>query len=246
MENIRKNLAWILVALILSLGLVCSSTIIIKGFGTIKNGQKSITVTGSAKKQIKSDFIDWKSSLGITAVDITTAYKELNSELTLVKGYFKEKGVLESDIIYSAISLTTNYDVLEDGKQSNIINGYTVYQNINIKSTEVEKITKISRESTELLNKGIAFQSSDPQYYYRKLADMKIEMIGLATKNAKERANQMAINTGTKIGNLNSANLGVFQITPLYSTEASDYGISDTSSIEKEITAVVSCDFNIE
>jgi uncharacterized protein len=245
-ENIKKYVAWILVALILSMGLICSSSILIKGFGKIRNEQKSITVTGSAKKQIKSDYIDWRSSFGITAEDITTAYRELNNRVTLVKKYFKDKGVQESEITFSSISLTTNYIMLENGNASSVISGYSVFQNINIKSTDVDKITKISRESTELLNNGIAFQSDNPQYYYRKLADVKIEMIGLATKNAKERANQMAINTGTKIGNLNSANMGVFQITPLYSTEASDYGINDTSSIDKEITAVVSCDFNIE
>jgi len=40
--------------------------------------------------------------------------------------------------------------------------------------------------------------------------------------------------------------MGVFQITPLYSTEVSDYGINDTSSLEKEITAVVTCTFEIK
>lgn len=40
--------------------------------------------------------------------------------------------------------------------------------------------------------------------------------------------------------------MGVFQITPLYSTEVSDYGINDTTSIDKEITAVVNCEFIIK
>jgi hypothetical protein len=35
------------------------------------------------------------------------------------------------------------------------------------------------------------------------------------------------------------------QITPLYSNEVDDYGINDTSSLEKEITAVVHCQFEI-
>jgi hypothetical protein len=245
MENVKKYIAWILVALILSMGLICSSSIVIKGIGKIKNEQKTITVTGSAKKQIKSDYIDWKCGLGTSANDIKTAYNELNSQLVQVKKFFKDKGVLEKEIIYEPSTLTTNYRMLDNGDTSNEVIGYSVNQGINIKSADVDRITNIYRESSELLSYGISFQSQNPEYYYRKLADMKLEMIGLATKNAKDRANQIAENTATKIGNLHSADVGVFQITPLYSTDASDSGISDTTSIDKEITAVVSCNFDI-
>jgi hypothetical protein len=38
---------------------------------------------------------------------------------------------------------------------------------------------------------------------------------------------------------------GVFQITSRFSTDVSDYGIYDTSSKEKDITAVVSVSFGL-
>ena len=49
--------------------------------------------------------------------------------------------------------------------------------------------------------------------------------------------------TGGKIGNLKSAKMGVFQIVPKNSTEVSDYGINDTSSIDKKVIAVVNATF---
>jgi hypothetical protein len=55
----------------------------------------------------------------------------------------------------------------------------------------------------------------------------------------------IAENAGNKLGDLNYADMGVMQITPLYSNEIDDYGINDTSSLEKEITAVVHCQFEI-
>jgi hypothetical protein len=39
---------------------------------------------------------------------------------------------------------------------------------------------------------------------------------------------------------------GVFQITPRDSTEVSDYGINDTSSREKDVTAVVDATFAVK
>jgi hypothetical protein len=92
----------------------------------------------------------------------------------------------------------------------------------------------------------VEFQSNPPQYLYTKLADLKIDIIALATQDAKLRAEKMLAATGNKVGKLNSASVGVLQITPLYSGEISDYGINDTSSIEKEITSVVTCEFEVK
>lgn len=40
--------------------------------------------------------------------------------------------------------------------------------------------------------------------------------------------------------------MGVFQITPVDSTDVSDMGINDTSTIEKKITAVSNVTFEVK
>ena len=60
------------------------------------------------------------------------------------------------------------------------------------------------------------------------------------------RAGNMAKSTGNKIGFMRSARMGVFQITPVNSTEVSDWGENDTSSLYKKVTAVVTVSFAIE
>ena len=71
-------------------------------------------------------------------------------------------------------------------------------------------------------------------------------MVAEATKDAKARAEAIASSTGNKVGAVRSAKTGVFQITSRNSTDVSDYGIYDTSSLEKDITAVVSVQFGME
>jgi hypothetical protein len=60
------------------------------------------------------------------------------------------------------------------------------------------------------------------------------------------RAENMVKATGNKIGSIRSAKMGVFQITPITSTDVSDWGVNDTSSLEKKVMAVVSASFAIE
>ena len=56
----------------------------------------------------------------------------------------------------------------------------------------------------------------------------------------------MAAGTNGKIGTMNSARMGVFQIVPVNSTDVSDYGINDTSSIEKKVISTVNVTFNVK
>ena len=108
------------------------------------------------------------------------------------------------------------------------------------------KLTSYHREATELINQGVEFNSSAPEFLYTKLSDLKVEMIGLASKDAKVRAEQIASSTDNKIGEVRSSKMGVIQINAKNSTDVSDYGMNDVSSLDKTITAVVSMSFSIE
>ena len=74
---------------------------------------------------------------------------------------------------------------------------------------------------------------------------IKIELLELATIDAKNRAKAMLKATGDNVGQIKSVKMGVFQITPINSTNVSDIGISDTSTIEKKITAVANAVFKV-
>ncbi|MGE5397883.1 MAG: SIMPL domain-containing protein [Chitinophagales bacterium] len=245
-ETRNKNIAWALIALILALGLIISSSFISNGLVKFKSSENTITVTGSAKQQIKSDQIVWNGSFSVQTGDLKTAYAELQNSQRKVNTYLVSKGISQEDIVFSSITTTTNYAMLPNGQYSNKIEGYCLSQQVEVRTKDVEGVTQLSREATELINDGVEFQSNAPQYYYTKIADLKVKMLSLATKDAMKRAEEIAKNTNSSVGGLRNAKMGVIQITPLYSNEISDYGMNDTSSLEKEITGVVSCTFEIK
>ena len=112
--------------------------------------------------------------------------------------------------------------------------GYELTRSVQIESNEVEKIEKISREVTEILNQGINFYSEAPRYYYTQLADLKIEMISKATEYDRIRAEKIAAYSNGELGALQSTKMGVFQITGQNSTENYSWGGTfNTSSRDK-------------
>jgi len=233
-------------AVVLAVGLVVATTIggwfFVKG----KRGDQTITVTGSARKRIKSDLVIWKSAVSYQAPVLSEAYRSLSESVPRVKAYLVSKGIAENQITVSSISSQTLHSKTTEGEESSEITGYSLRQELSVRSNDVDKISQIAREATELINQGILIESMPPEYLYTQLGGLKIEMLSEAAKDAKVRAEQIAQSTGSSIGSVRSARMGVLQITAADSNEVSDSGMNDTSSVEKDITAVVNIGFAVD
>lgn len=229
----------------LAIGLVLASVIGGWAFVKGKRGDQTITVTGSARKRIKSDLVIWKAGVSYQAPALADAYRSLSENVPRVKSYLISKGIAEDQITISSISSQTLHARNEQGEDTGQITGYSLRQELEVRSTEVEKVAKIARESTELINQGILLESMAPAYHYTKLGEEKIAMLAEAAKDAKQRALRVAESTDSSIGNVRTARMGVLQITPADSNEVSDSGMNDTSSLDKDITAVVNIGFEI-
>jgi hypothetical protein len=234
-------------AVVLAVGLVIATVIggwfFVKG----KQGDQIITVTGSARKRIKSDLVVWRAGVSYQAPALSDAYRALSEAVPRVKAYMVSKGIAENQITISSISTQTLHGKnTYGGEDSSEITGYSLRQELSVRSNEVDKIGQIAREATELINQGILIESMPPEYMYTQLGGLKIEMLAEAAKDAKVRAEQIAQSTGSSIGSVRTARMGVLQITAADSTEVSDSGMNDTSSVEKDITAVVNIGFAVD
>src|SRR3989338_5331424 len=197
--RILRNSQIIILGICIAAATIVSSVILSQGFlKVMKFTREQITVTGSAQKNIKSDYIIWSGSFSRRESDLATAYKKLQDDLTKIKAYLISKSVNEKEIIVSQISTTTVYKKNEKGNDTNDIQGYLLTQNVEIRSGDVDKITQISRESTELINQGVEFVSGAPEYTYTKLDELNVEMLAKASENAKQRAESMVKATGNK------------------------------------------------
>ena len=230
---------------VLSCSLVISAFVGSEAIREFKQANDVLVVTGSAKRPIRSDYIIVRlavSSQGPTAQD---AYQDLKRQIAQIQAYLKNQQVPDEAITLSAIQ---NYAIPErtvNGRDTGRILSYRLTQRLEIRSDDVERYAQLAQESNELIEEGINIVSEPPEYLYTKLSQLRIEMVAEATKDAKARADAIASSTGNRVGAVRSAKTGVFQITSRNSTDVSDYGIYDTSSLEKDITAVVSVKFGM-
>ncbi len=213
----------------------------------IKHNDQRIAVKGSAQRRIVSDVIVWRAEIIAQAPDMATAYRKLAKDQPEVVAFIKSHGVDEKLIKTSAVSIQEIHARSKEGVElPDTISAYRVSQNVEISSGEIEKVEKLSRSVTELIDKGVYIQSSPPLYIYTKLAELKVQMLADASKDARTRAEMIAQHTKSRVTRLHTAHMGVMQINPAFSTEVSGDGNNDKTSLEKDVLAVVTASFGVE
>ena len=231
----------IILAIVLSLGLIIATKIVTSALPS-----DGISVTGSASKTVKSDNASLYLNLSTKQKNKRTAYYTIQKQIPTVIAYLKSQGFEDKDIELKTTNGYNTYKTLPNGNSSNEVAYYNLYQPIVVKSQDVDKIKKLSIDITTLMDKGIEIEANNPEYYYSKISDLKIELLRQATTDAKQRASAMLKATHNRTGKIQTVKMGVFQITAADSTDVSDSGIYDTSSIEKKVTAVANVVFKIK
>ncbi|GMQ25418.1 SIMPL domain-containing protein [Algoriphagus sp. oki45] len=212
--------------------------------------QGTVNVTGLGEQNFTSDLIVWEGNFTRESRDLQSAYSSLEKDRNAVTQYLKSKGIPEDQLVFNAVSTNPLYEqnYSNDGRYlGQTFTGYQLSQTLVIESKEVEKVEKISREVTELLNQGITFYSQSPRYYYTQLESLKLEMVAKATEDGRIRAERIAENSKAKLGDLITANMGVFQITGQNSGE--DYswgGAFNTSSKNKTASITMKLVFEVD
>ena len=237
-------------AIIFGIAIVAASIFLGKAYTDRNKVVGQIEVTGLGKTDFSSDLIVWEGSFGSENTNLKQAYLSLEEKKSTINAYLTNKGIQPEELIYSAVSTNkktkTIYTINGDYAGEEFV-GYELNQSLEIESKEVDKIEKVSREITELLNQGVQFYSQAPRYYYTKLADLKIEMISKATEDARLRAEKIAEFSGGALSDLESARMGIFQITGQNSGE--DYswgGTFNTSSREKTASITMKLVYKVD
>ena len=211
---------------------------------------ETITVTGLAERDFVSDQIVWAGNYSRKTMELRTAYAQLKKDEQTIREYLTGKGVKESELVFSSVSIEKEFNTRYDSEGRTLgteFTGYNLKQSVTVDSRDIEKVEKISREVTELIESGIEFNSSNPSYFYTKLSELKIDLLAKASADAKDRAETIAKNSGSDLGKIKKATMGVFQITGQNSNEDYSYGGAfNTSSKSKTASITIRVDYAVD
>lgn len=208
-----------------------------------RNQSNVISVTGSAKQRITSDYAIWDLAVTSQQDKAAAAANQLATWTTTIRDFLIAHGVQPPELSVQPVSTQTVSPDSSGGGGSSQVIGYQLTRNFEVRSTRVDAVAAVAEASSSLIANGIPLSAQPLQYVYTKLAGLRPQLIAAATRDAQARAKVLIAATGGSLGKLRSVDVGVFQVTSPNSTDVSDYGAYDTSTLLKDVTAVVNVEF---
>lgn len=243
--NKHLSIAMFLLGACLALGFVY-------GMGKVSNAvaefkrTNAIRVKGYAERRLTSDTAAWGCSVTVRDRDLQSAYARMKKDVESCRQRLMALGMADKELSLGPVSTQILYKRDAKGESvTNEIDYYVLTQCMGVLSRDVNKVARASTEVTDLIAQGVEVRSDKPAFTSSQIEKLKLELLAEATQNGRERATVLAERSRGKVGNLIAANQGVFQIVPVDSTEVSDSGAYDTTTIEKTIKAVVTIEFAV-
>jgi hypothetical protein len=112
---------------------------------------------------------------------------------------------------------------------------------VTINTNKIDTVQTASRKVGDLVKDGVLITSaSNLNFRYTQLNEIKPEMLGEATRNARAAAEQFASDSKSRVGSIRQANQGTFSVI----TRNSDY--DDATSVDKVVRVVTTVDYFLE
>lgn len=173
--------------------------------------EQYVTVKGLSEKEVRADRASWTLGGSYGAVSTQEAQSYITTHTRAVEEFLLANGFDKSEIAVSSINVMRNtYQQAADP--------YNVQVMVTVETDKVAEVEAAAGKITDLIAKGVTLSgdrwTAGPRYFYTDFQGIKTEMLAEATQNAKLSAEEFAVNSGSQVGKIKTANQGVFQLLP--------------------------------
>jgi uncharacterized protein len=200
-------------------GLGVASAGYLAGESLVKSrlGYRVVTVKGLSEKEVKANLGFWPIRFVATGPTLEAARAKLESSEASVKAFMVGKGFSEADLQVQNIQVEdriAGYNAQGTPEESRFV----LTEDVLVRSADVDKLQNASKMVGDLLKSGVVFSadaySAGPSFIFTNVNELKGDMLTEATKRAREAADKFAAESGAKVGDIQSANQGIIEITP--------------------------------
>ena len=204
---------------------------------------RTVKVKGLAEKDVKADLAVWNIRFQSADNVLASAKKDVESQEKTITEFLLNSGFTENEILVQGLNMQDAYaDSYRD--RNSIPARYTLNQTLTVRSNQVDLVNSIYPQIGDLVSKGVTFNAygNGVSYLFTQLNEIKPLMLKEATQNARQAADEFALNSQSKVGKIKSANQGVFSILPR--EEIPDQ--SEREQMNKKVRVVSTVEYYLE
>lgn len=250
----KKSLPVLIAATIfaITIGMIVSAFLLSRFMLKVQHSsEKSIKVKGVAEKLITSDLAAFTCSVSVQAQTKAEGYSTLDRTAKLLESKLDSLGFTENmreDKNIACVAKYRTVKTVEKNRETStqIFDHYQLTYSLRVRTNDAKLVEKNLLKIYELSGRKLDIDVSTPEYFISNPEQYKLDLVDQASSAAAERARTAAARSGSKLGPLMNARQGVIQITAPASTETSDYGVYNTSSLQKVIRLVMTMEFELK
>ena len=197
-------------AALIAVGIFCLGWFMKAGIDDFANKDRQVTVKGLAEREVPADKVTWSIGTKVTGNDLPMLYESINQQTAKIKKFLQQNGLDEKEMTVNPPSIS-DLEAREWGDNNKNFR-YIVSTTITVATSKVEQVKKAIFQQAELLKQGVAIENSNAEYEYASFQQMKPEMMAEAIKNAQKTAEQFAEASNARLGNIQTAGQGQFEI----------------------------------
>jgi hypothetical protein len=232
---------------LLAIAIVVGGWFVGQGFAKGRAHDRVVTVKGVAEREVKADLALWPLQLASTDDDLSRAQTRLNDNVQKVYRFLDSNGIDASHVQLQGIRVT---DMLANPYQRDGRPGarFIINQTVVVRSEDPDRVLAASAKTGELVNAGVVLSSGPewgpggPTFLFKRLNDLKPQMIAEATAEARKSAEQFAHDSGSRAGRIRTASQGVFVILPRDEIQ----GVPEQNQLFKTVRVVTTVEYLLQ
>lgn len=211
------KLIGIVAALFLAAGIALAGWFVGTSLVESRQPLRTVTVKGLSERAVQADLGFWPIRFVATGPSLEAARASLENAEGAVRAFLADRGFADDEIQVQNVLVEDRAAGYNAGSMNDEYR-FVLTEDMLVTTARVTELADASRSVADLLRQGVVFSSdaysAGASFVFTNINDLKSEMLTEATTRAKETAAQFATESGAQVGDIQSANQGVFEILP--------------------------------
>jgi uncharacterized protein len=211
------KLVGVVAALLLAAGIAGAGWFVGTSLVESRQPLRTVTVKGLSERAVEANLGFWPVRFVATGATLDEARVSLGNAEGAVMGFLADRGFAEDEIQVQNVLVEDRAAGYNAGSTPDQYR-FVLTEDLLVTTDKVAELAEASRSVADLLRQGVVFSSdaysAGASFVFTGINDLKSEMLTEATQRAKETAEQFAVESGAQVGDIQTANQGVFEILP--------------------------------
>lgn len=209
--------ASVVAALLVAAGIALAGWFV--GMSLVESRQplRVVTVKGLSERAVMANLGFWPVRFVATGPTLEAARASLSSSEEAVRRFLAERNFADNEIQVQSVLVEDRAAGYNAGSTPDQFR-FVLTEDLLVTTDKVTELAEASRSVADLLRQGVVFSSdaysAGASFVFTGINDLKGEMLTEATQRARETAEQFAVESGAVVGDIQTANQGVFEVLP--------------------------------